>query len=200
MPSIEWQREQVSDFTRVRLKMSQMKEYRIKMGLNAKPSEGRTRSMLWWKEYCIGKKSSDEESSSDSVCDSSQSTLTDTPNSNDSLLKNEKKIKPKANLPLLSFLCDMSSEEVILNLSYHIKWIRQFGFTHQNAIWIYALLVNLEKPLPSEVYSTLRELSRVCSEVRAKIGSISESTILVPLNLIICLIGRYFDQNDMIDE
>jgi survival of motor neuron protein-interacting protein 1 len=196
MPSIEWQREQVSDFTRVRLKMSQMKEYRIKMGLRAEPSEGRTRSMWWWKEYCIGKKSSDEESSSGSE----QSTLTDTPNSNDSSLKNDKQIKPKANLPLLSFLCDMSSEEVILNLSYHIKWIRQFGFTHQNAIWIYALLVNLEKPLPSEVYSTLRELSRVCSEVRAKIGSISESTILVPLNLIICLIGRYFDQNDMIDE
>ena len=180
--------------------MSRMKELRTRCGLTDDRPFFRNKPINWWKEFCTGRKtddSSDESTASES--ESSQSTPNDTPNQS-SGFKKEKRPKNEANIPLLSYLCDMTQDEVIRVLSYHHNWIRQFGFKEHNGRWIYALLVSLEKPLPSEVYSILRELSRVCSECRDKIDTNSDSKTLIPLNLIICLIGRYFDQKDMCDE
>ena len=94
----------------------------------------------------------------------------------------------------------MTQDEVIRVLSYHQKWIKQLGFTADMGRWIYALLVALDKPLPSEVYSVLRDLSRVCSECRHKMDIKTDTKTVNAINLIICLIGRYFEQNDMCDE
>lgn len=198
MPSIEWQREQIRDFTKVRLRLAQMKQ---QLGEKTFP---KSRSINWWKEFCFGNKNNSDNSSSESesICESEQ-TNADTPQSNSSSLNTNDKTSSSSSrgqLPLLSIVCEMSQDEVIHVLDYNVKWIRQFGFSNKNGIWIYALLANLEKPLISEVYSTLRELSRVCSEVRSKIESQDQTKTLIPLNLIICLIGRYFNQCDMVDE
>ena len=201
MPSLEWQREQVSDFTKVRLKMSRMKDLRIKCGLTDVRPFFRNKPLNWWKEFCTGRKA-DDTSDSSSASETSESDVTPsaTP-AQESTIKSEKKVKPEPNQPLLSYLCDMTADEVIRVLNYHQQWVQQLGFTEHTGRWIYALLVALEKPLPSEVYSILRDLSRVCSQCRHKIDDRSETNqTLIALNLIICLIGRYFDQNDMCDE
>lgn len=159
------------------------------------------RTMSWWKEYCLGKKTtytssdSDSNSNSESVGESVESSVTDKSAKNDSLSS----LRQNGQLPLLSTLFELPQEEVQRVIEYHIKWIREFGFGHQNGLWIYALLVLLEKPITSEVCSVLRQLSRVCSEIRDKIKNPS-SKRLIPLNLIICIIGRYFSQLDMVDE
>ncbi|XP_068048978.1 gem-associated protein 2 isoform X2 [Anomalospiza imberbis] len=65
--------------------------------------------------------------------------------------------------------------------------------------WLYALLACLEKPLLPEAHSLIRQLARRCSEVRALEESKNEEQISA-LNLIICLVSRYFDQRDLADE
>ena len=179
--------------------MSRMKDLRIKCGLTDVRPFFRNKPLNWWKEFCTGRKTDDTSDSSTASDTESDLTPNTTPNQKTGI-KPEKRVKPEPNQPLLSYLCDMSADEVIRVLSYHNQWLQHFGFTQHNGRWIYSLLVSLEKPLPSEVYSILRDLSRVCSQCRHKIESKSDSKTLIALNLIICLIGRYFDQNDMCDE
>ncbi|KAM6074206.1 gem-associated protein 2 isoform 3-T3 [Chlamydotis macqueenii] len=65
--------------------------------------------------------------------------------------------------------------------------------------WLYALLACLEKPLLPEAHSLIRQLARRCSEVRVLEENKNEEQISA-LNLIICLVSRYFDQRDLADE
>ncbi|XP_054164208.1 gem-associated protein 2-like [Oppia nitens] len=206
IPPVDWQREQVSEFSHVRTRLAKEREHRLSTGSVVTQSVPHNRPMNWWREFCIGKTSdnnSSDDSSDESICDdkSDVSTTTDgTPNSS-SQLKRTKRQKPEPNVPLLSTLCGLTQDEVVRVLSYHIQWIRQFKFTQHMGLWIYSLLVCLDKPLPADVYSTLRDLSRVCSECRQRCRSTSDDcTEWWALNLIICLIGGYFDQTDMCDQ
>ncbi|KAM6067847.1 gem-associated protein 2 isoform 3-T3 [Theristicus caerulescens] len=65
--------------------------------------------------------------------------------------------------------------------------------------WLYALLACLEKPLLPEAHSLIRQLARRCSEVRVLEENKNEEQMSA-LNLIICLVSRYFDQRDLADE
>ncbi|XP_074146813.1 gem-associated protein 2 isoform X2 [Sminthopsis crassicaudata] len=65
--------------------------------------------------------------------------------------------------------------------------------------WLYALLACLEKPLLPEAHSLIRQLARRCSEVRVLVES-KEDERVPALNLLICLVSRYFDQRDLADE
>ncbi|XP_064631969.1 gem-associated protein 2-like isoform X3 [Lineus longissimus] len=64
--------------------------------------------------------------------------------------------------------------------------------------WFYALLASVSKPLSPETCSLLRRLSRNCWNLRAVL--IKDDPHLIPLNLLIALVGRYFDQTDMADQ
>uniref|UniRef100_A0A671M6N9 Gem-associated protein 2 n=1 Tax=Sinocyclocheilus anshuiensis TaxID=1608454 RepID=A0A671M6N9_9TELE len=65
--------------------------------------------------------------------------------------------------------------------------------------WLYALLACLEKPLLPEAHSLIRQLARRCSAVRANLES-KDDDRLSALNLMICIIARYFEQNDLADK
>jgi survival of motor neuron protein-interacting protein 1 len=83
-------------------------------------------------------------------------------------------------------------------LKYHYDWMTVTGFTTEQGRWFYALLTCLEKPLEPEACSLLRDLARACSSVRATLES-AEDPCLAPLNLLICLVARYFSQADLAD-
>uniref|UniRef100_A0A8D0LBV7 Gem-associated protein 2 n=1 Tax=Sphenodon punctatus TaxID=8508 RepID=A0A8D0LBV7_SPHPU len=65
--------------------------------------------------------------------------------------------------------------------------------------WVYALLACLEKPLLPEAHSLIRQLARRCSEIRVLEKNKNDERVSA-LNLLICLVGRYFDQHDLADE
>lgn len=145
-----------------------------------------------WKIYCLGEeKSLQPEAEPNKELDESFNE-----SSVDTLVVNIKKCQP----PLLSTLQRLSQHEVHKLLKLHVTWIEEGDFSNQNGVWIYSLLACLEKPFGSEIYSTLRDLSRICSQIRSKIISPNDSTIITKLNLIICIIGRYFNQLDMTDD
>lgn len=192
-PAAEWQRWQISQFSHLRMKIEKlMKEEKFGRNLNMPPK----RNMSWWRKHCLGKLADEDSSSSES----GQSSVIGMPQSSNS---NKSDCQMRGQKPLLSTLCCLSQLEIYRVISYHIKWIKQFGFKHQNGLWLYSLLVCLEKPFTSEVDSMLRELSREISLIRSKFISSNEklsNPLIISLNLIICIIGRYFNQSDMIDD
>ncbi|XP_078676827.1 gem-associated protein 2-like [Branchiostoma floridae x Branchiostoma belcheri] len=100
--------------------------------------------------------------------------------------------------PSLQILMTMDQWTVIQVLDYHIAWLQRHGFSALQAQWLYALMVCLEKPLYPDTAASLRTLSRCCSAVRATLDN-KEDDRLAPLNLLICLVSRYFDQGDLAD-
>uniref|UniRef100_A0A8C2J2X7 Gem-associated protein 2 n=1 Tax=Cyprinus carpio TaxID=7962 RepID=A0A8C2J2X7_CYPCA len=84
-------------------------------------------------------------------------------------------------------------------LEYLINWFEERDFVPQLGRWLYALLACLEKPLLPEAHSLIRQLARRCSAVRANLES-KDDERLSALNLMICIVARYFEQNDLADK
>ncbi|KAL2789992.1 gem-associated protein 2 isoform beta [Daubentonia madagascariensis] len=84
-------------------------------------------------------------------------------------------------------------------LEYLSNWFGERDFTPELGRWLYALLACLEKPLLPEAHSLIRQLARRCSEVRLLVDSKDDERVPA-LNLLICLVSRYFDQRDLADE
>ncbi|XP_035396023.1 gem-associated protein 2 isoform X2 [Cygnus olor] len=101
--------------------------------------------------------------------------------------------------PLLSIVSRMNQATVTSVLEYLIIWFGEKKFTPELGRWFYALLACLEKPLLPEAHSLIRQLARRCSEVRVLEENKNEEQVSA-LNLIICLVSRYFDQRDLADE
>ncbi|OCT66381.1 hypothetical protein XELAEV_18042638mg [Xenopus laevis] len=100
--------------------------------------------------------------------------------------------------PLLSIVSRMSQATVTSVLEYLVNWFEERNFTPELGRWLYALLACLEKPLLPEAHSLIRQLARRCSQIRAGVEH-KEDDRVSPLNLFICLVGRYFEQRDLAD-
>ncbi|XP_065451603.1 gem-associated protein 2 isoform X3 [Chrysemys picta bellii] len=101
--------------------------------------------------------------------------------------------------PFLSIVSRMNQATVTSVLEYLINWFGEKEFTPELGRWLYALLACLEKPLLPEAHSLIRQLARRCSEVRVLEENKNEEKVSA-LNLLICLVSRYFDQRDLADE
>ncbi|XP_015686182.1 gem-associated protein 2-like, partial [Protobothrops mucrosquamatus] len=101
--------------------------------------------------------------------------------------------------PLLSIVSRMNQATVTSVLEYLKNWLVEKEFTPELGRWLYALLACLEKPLLPEAHSLIRQLARQCSEVRVLEENKNDEKVSA-LNLLICLVGRYFDQYDLADE
>ncbi|XP_040266891.1 gem-associated protein 2 isoform X3 [Bufo bufo] len=83
-------------------------------------------------------------------------------------------------------------------LEYLVNWFEETDFTPELGRWLYALLASLEKPLLPEAHSLIRQLARRCSQVRSGVKHREDERVSA-LNLLICLVGRYFEQRDLAD-
>uniref|UniRef100_A0A8C9FWK8 Gem-associated protein 2 n=1 Tax=Pavo cristatus TaxID=9049 RepID=A0A8C9FWK8_PAVCR len=99
----------------------------------------------------------------------------------------------------LSLYVSLLKATVTSVLEYLISWFGEKKFTPELGRWFYALLACLEKPLLPEAHSLIRQLARRCSEVRVLEENKNEEQVSA-LNLLICLVSRYFDQRDLADE
>lgn len=101
--------------------------------------------------------------------------------------------------PLLSIVSRTNQATVTSVLVQLSNWFGERDFTPELGRWIYALLACLEKPLSPEAHSLIRQPARRCSEVRLLVDSKDDERVPA-LNLLICLVTRYFDQCDLGDE
>jgi len=173
LPTKEWQQDQIGHFSELRTKLVQYIAHSKKSGKAARPKNlPSIDKEEEWSDFCYG-----TASASDETC-----------------ITPDRKGTP----PLVSIIISLNQYQVETLLEYNIRWLEEKEFSQQRGQWLYALLAKLEKPLIPEVCSLLRDLARICSTARADIPS-QESPLLPQLNLLICLVGRYFDQSDLAD-
>ncbi|KAH9508088.1 gem (nuclear organelle) associated protein 2 [Bulinus truncatus] len=184
---MSWQRLQVAEFAALRQKLIQyralIKQKKIDIPAPNLPHANNAES---WCKFCFGRMNvkSSKTPSSPKIENSS--------------------VEPSETLddgtpPLLRVVAFMSQVQVTNVLEYHVNWMEATGFTSQQGRWFFALLASLQKPLSPEVCAWIRRLSRLCSNIRATLDS-PEDPRLKELNLIICLVSRYFEQRDLADS
>lgn len=160
-PPLEWQRQQVANFSATRQLLARhkalMKKNKAKCPVRLPRADDKER----WRNVCYTS-------------------------------------APPAIAPLLSIVAAMPQHTVDNVINYNTQWIQEKGFCHEMGVWLYALLACLEKPLHPEACSNIRALARACASARRSLASKTDERLL-PLNLVICLIARYFSQQDLAD-
>ncbi|XP_064106541.1 gem-associated protein 2-like [Macrobrachium nipponense] len=100
--------------------------------------------------------------------------------------------------PLLSIVLNIKQRGIENLLEWHAQWLEVLGFSKPQGQWFYALLACLEKPVTPESCSQIRHIARMCAKIRASLDS-ADHPDLPQLNVIICIVARYFSQEDLAD-
>ena len=115
-------------------------------------------------------------------------------------------IPPEGHAPSVSLMCQMDQvmiRRVLSHLSYYVHegWSPE---TPQKSAWIYSLLARLERPIHRDDAATLFGLLKKLTLVRATLKvhaaddyqatASGDRTELARLNVLILLIGVYFEQ------
>ncbi|KAG7466233.1 hypothetical protein MATL_G00162710 [Megalops atlanticus] len=179
-PSLRWQQQQVSNFSEVRQSINKHRQHWKAQALDDNVIMPKPDDEEGWKKFCLG----------ENIYYNTTPTQSDDPG-----LDYVKVGFP----PFLSIVCRLSQASISAVLENLINWFGEREFVPQLGRWLYALLACLEKPLLPEAHSLIRQLARRCSEVRANLETKEDET-LSALNLMICLVARYFEQNDLADN
>nr|XP_006117772.1 gem-associated protein 2 [Pelodiscus sinensis] len=181
-PTLKWQQQQVSHFSAVRQSLNKHRNHWKAQHLDSNVTIPKSDDEEGWKLFCLGERLYSEAAIAVS--------------GNENLGIDYIKIGFP---PFLSIVSRMNQATVTSVLEYLINWFGEKEFTSELGRWLYALLACLEKPLLPEAHSLIRQLARRCSEVRVLEENKNEEKVSA-LNLLICLVSRYFDQRDLADE
>uniref|UniRef100_A0A8C4TN32 Gem-associated protein 2 n=1 Tax=Falco tinnunculus TaxID=100819 RepID=A0A8C4TN32_FALTI len=178
-PTLKWQQQQVANFSAVRQSLNKHRNHWRSQHLDSNVTMPKSEDEEGWKKFCLGERVYSE---IDALSD------------NETLGIDYIKVSI-----VLSLSVPLLKATVTSVLEHLISWFGEKKFTPELGRWLYALLACLEKPLLPEAHSLIRQLARRCSEVRVLEENKNEEQISA-LNLIICLVSRYFDQRDLADE
>ncbi|XP_069029067.1 gem-associated protein 2 [Embiotoca jacksoni] len=182
-PSIGWQQQQVSNFSDVRQSITKNRQHWSNQTLDDNVLMPKLSDEEGWKRFCLGETVYLETSSGHTDADLQPA------------LDYSKVGFP----PFLTIVSRLNQSTVLLVLEILIGWFEEREFAPQLGRWLYALLACLEKPLLPEAHSSIRQLARRCAQLRITLDS-EENEKLPALNLLICLVARYFEQNDLADQ
>uniref|UniRef100_A0A8V0XSG0 Gem-associated protein 2 n=1 Tax=Gallus gallus TaxID=9031 RepID=A0A8V0XSG0_CHICK len=180
-PTLKWQQQQVANFSSVRQSLNKHRNHWRSQDLDSNVNMPKLEDEEGWKKFCLGERVYSE---------------IDAESDHENLGIDYIKVGFP---PLLSIVSRMNQATVTSVLEYLISWFGEKKFTPELGRWFYALLACLEKPLLPEAHSLIRQLARRCSEVRVLEENKNEEQVSA-LNLLICLVSRYFDQRDLADE
>ena len=194
------QQQLISDFSSTRMRLEQMRDSLSDEDKKRSRSHHPNLSnVVYYKKWCLGR---------EVETDSSDEELIDSRNVRRTSRNKGPKQPPvqQKSLPL-KFLLSLDQQEILSLIEMQVKWINDYGFDCEtNGSWVHSLLSALEKPLSSNAYSILRDISRCISQCRKDEEDQEEEedneevqSNLESMSLIICIIGRYFDQKDLLD-
>ncbi|XP_023287315.1 gem-associated protein 2 isoform X2 [Seriola lalandi dorsalis] len=180
-PSLSWQQQQVSNFSDVRQSITKNRQHWSRQTLDDNVLMPKLTDEEGWKRFCLGEKVYLGTSS----CDAESEPALD--------------YNKVGFPPFLTIVSRLNQSTVLMVLEILISWFEERTFVPQLGRWLYALLACLEKPLLPEAHSSIRQLARRCAQLRSALES-QEDEQLPALNLLICLVARYFEQNDLADQ
>lgn len=101
--------------------------------------------------------------------------------------------------PLMRILARLNTNQVTALIQYSSEWIKEYGFSHEQGSWIYALLVIMPEPVYPAVHGALRELSRTCAKERTVVDR-DDVASLNALNSCCTIVCLFFKQYDLADK
>ena len=188
-PGSAWQRQQIAEFSSVRLRVAQHAEVARQTGQAGRGVHNvpdKRNEALWchmmvggqvWREVRHAREDSEDGS--------------------------EARTEVTGEEPGLNFLVSVPVHVCEQVLQYLLAWLELTGWRSQYGPWLYALLVRLEKPLNPDVGSSLRDLVLLCARERKRLATCEEEDkeeTIAALNLFICLVAKYFGQGDLEDR
>lgn len=181
-PSLQWQQHQVCNFSDLRQSIAKHRQHWSGQTLDDNVVMPKMEDDEGWKRFCLGEMV---------YMASAGETGPDT----DGGLDYSKMGFP----PFLSIISRLNQTTVLAVLEILVSWFEEKDFVPQLGRWLYALLACSEKPLLPEAHSLIRQLARRCAQLRTTLES-QEDERLPALNLLICLVARYFEQSDLADQ
>jgi survival of motor neuron protein-interacting protein 1 len=190
---LDAQQELVSEFSRTRTRLELMRDMLSdEEKKKARSHHPKISNVFYYKRWCLGNDISSD-SSDEEVVDSKS-------------VRRPSRGKGQKNPPVkerslpIKFLLSLDQQEVLTLLQLQTKWITDYDFNAETSgQWLHSLLSALEKPLDSEGYSVLREVCRCIKRLRSNSDDDREdSDRHRSMDLIVCIICRYFDQRDLL--
>lgn len=181
-PSLGWQQKQVSNFSDVRQSITKNRKHWSGQTLDDNVLMPKVTDEEGWRVFCLGKR----------VCLGTSSYTNTDPSP-------ELDYSQVGFPPFLSIVSRLNQSTVLVVLEILISWFEERDFVPPLGRWLYALLACLEKPLIPEAHSSIRQLARRCAHLRSTLES-QDDEKLPALNLLICLVARYFEQSDLADQ
>ncbi|XP_068195093.1 gem-associated protein 2 isoform X1 [Antennarius striatus] len=182
-PSVSWQQQQASNFSDVRQSIAKNRKHWRSQTLDDNVMMPKINDEDGWKRFCLGEMVYPGRSSCQSEAEA------------EPVLDYRRVGFP----PFLSIVSRLNQSTVLTVLEILINWFEEHEFVSQLGCWLYSLLACLEKPLLPEAHSSIRQLARRCAQLRSTLESLEDEK-LPALNLVICLVARYFEQNDLADQ
>ena len=165
---VAWARSVLADFSDLRLTL----EAHAARGVGGKSGPRlpvpRLKDSRGWHRFCFGATEACPESS-----DEEESETVDT---------------PQGTLPSVRLLLQFDFVMTQRLVAMHVRWLDSCALSHNRALWLYALLARLHKPLHRDTCAVLRQLVKRLLALR---DSCEEPAALSAL---LVLAGRYFDQ------
>ncbi|KAK5857005.1 hypothetical protein PBY51_010277 [Eleginops maclovinus] len=183
-PSLNWQQHQVSNFSDVRQSITKNRSHWSSHTLDDNVEMPSITDEEGWKRFCFG----------ETLYQGASSCRTEEAEAEPALDYSKVGFPP-----FLTIVSRLNQSTVLMVLETLVGWFEENDFAPQLGRWLYALLACLEKPLLPEAHSCIRQLARKCAQLRSALES-QEDEKLPALNLLICLVARYFEQNDLADQ
>ena len=97
----------------------------------------------------------------------------------------------------LQIISNMKQSIITRLIEKHADWASTLEEIDVNqALWFYSLMSVVEKPLHPDSESSMRSFVLVCSKQRSR----QNNRKTRELDLIICIVAKYFGQADLADE
>lgn len=132
-----------------------------------------------WEKFCFGETAlSVTTGNSDEECD----------------VQHPYDVRPSGWTPQTRLLLQFDAVMTQAVLAHHVTWLERLpGLDEGRALWIYALLAHLDKPLHRDVEAVIRRLFLRLAALRASLPSLSDRQLAL-LQILIVVAGRYFGQ------
>ena len=102
--------------------------------------------------------------------------------------------------PFLSTLVGINQPLAAKLLEFYAYWVKTYGFNLKFGRWLFSLLLCFDRPTPSDIVSSLREISRILFGLRNQIyldNDVDKLDLVPHIDIFLILVANYFGQNDL---
>ena len=161
---VAWARSVLADFSDLRLNLEAHSAAGVGSKNGSRMPVPRLKDRRGWHRFCFGETETCPDSSDDEDTVEVET--------------------PQGTLPSVRLLLQFDFVMTQRLVAMHVRWLDSCALSHNRALWLYALLARLHKPLHRDTCAVLRQLVKRLLVLR-------EST---EGRLLLVLAGRYFDQ------